>query len=146
MCSYLSLILSAVLAVLCAHAQEKNSQAQICKYLLLTSAMVHSYVLCIIPQPWYCKTIMHVHSFVMSKCSACTPTSKTHIVSTALQSPCPAMYCVSWSFQCYLQFVPYCGKMNHCSSTISWLFKKGSSNQNKASETFSCANIFLKKG
>ena len=26
-------------------------------YLLLTSPIVHSYVLCIISQPWYCKTI-----------------------------------------------------------------------------------------
>ena len=36
-------------------------------YLLLTSPIVHSYVLCIISQPWYSKTIMHVHSFVMSQ-------------------------------------------------------------------------------
>ena len=36
-------------------------------YLLLTSPIVHSYVLCIISQPWYSKTIMHVHLFVMSQ-------------------------------------------------------------------------------
>ena len=36
-------------------------------YLLLTSPIVHSYVLCIISQPWYSKTIMHAHLFVMSQ-------------------------------------------------------------------------------
>ena len=36
-------------------------------YYLLTSPIVHSYVLCIISQPWYSKTIMHVHLFVMSQ-------------------------------------------------------------------------------
>lgn len=36
-------------------------------YLLLTSPIVHSCVLCIISQPWYSKTIMHVHLFVMSQ-------------------------------------------------------------------------------
>ena len=36
-------------------------------YLLLTSPIVHSCVLCIISQSWYRKTIMHVHLFVMSQ-------------------------------------------------------------------------------
>lgn len=94
MCSYLSLILSAVLAVLCAHAQEKNTLAQIFKYLL-SSPIVPSYVLCIISRHWYCKTIACVLICHVSTVQLLHPQAK-HIVSAALRSPCPAMYRVSW--------------------------------------------------
>ena len=48
-------------------------------YLLLTSPIVHSCVLCIISQPWYSKTIMHVHLFVMSQVfSLYTHNQNTH--------------------------------------------------------------------
>lgn len=83
MCTYLKLILSAVLAVLCAHTQEKNTSAH-----LQCTAMYRV--------PYHSLGIVHTGICHVSPVQSCTPISKTHIFSTALQSPCPAMYHVSW--------------------------------------------------
>lgn len=101
MCTYLSLILSAVPAVLCAHAQEKNTSAQICKYLLLTSPMVHSYVLCIISQPWYCKTIACVLICHVLTVQLVHPQAKY----TLSVQHCSHLARVSWPVWCYVDLV-----------------------------------------
>jgi len=108
MCTYLSLILSAVLAVLHAHAQEKNTSAQICKYLLLTGPIVHSYVLCIISQPWYCKTIACALIYHVSTVQLVHPQAK-HTLSAQLCG-CLAQLCIVYHGLCSVIVV----------CTISW--------------------------
>ena len=136
MCTYLKLILSAVLAVLCAHTQEKNTSA----HLQCTAMYRVSYHSLGIDKQLY----MYIPVFVMYHLFSLVHPQAKHTFSAQLCNRL-AQPCI-----CIMAFV-----VLFVVCTILWeneslqlhgFFKKWSSNQNWASETFSCANIFLQKG